>query len=611
MHEKTLLRIFTCGSVDDGKSTLIGRILYDCGTLYEDQLAQLEETLTHEGLPDFSSLLDGLLAEQEQAITIDVAYRSFSTATRRYIVADAPGHEQYTRNMATAASNAELALILIDVEQVTDNLLPQTKRHTYISSLLGIPDVVFVINKMDLCGYSKDVFDNISTKCQELIKDLNFRSATCIPVSALKGDNVRYPSKAMPWYNGPTVLDILETTIPVVRKNENFRMPVQWVARTSTFRGLAGTIISGTLNVGQAVLAQPSGKTSTVKSIVKLEGGVASANAEEAVCLELADDLDISRGEILTTPEFPLEIADQFAAKVVWLNDPPLVSGRSYIFRQATTEAMATVTALSYSLDLESMCEAPAQELSANGIGKIKIVLNRSLPFTTYTENHDLGGFLLIDRLTGRTLGAGMIEYALRRSHNVRWHQFALDKATYATQKNQKPCVLWFTGLSASGKSTLADYVAKELFARGNHVYLLDGDNLRHGLNRDLGFTEHDRSENIRRAGEAAHLLVDAGLIVLATFISPYKTDRAALRDLFAPEEYFEIFVDTPLETCIKRDPKGLYAKALAGDIPNFTAISAPFERPTDADLTLQGDKPIEELVEEILAFFDNRCAAQ
>ena len=607
MIEKSLLRIFTCGSVDDGKSTLIGRILYDCGTLYEDQLDQLAKTTTSEGLPDFSSLLDGLLAEQEQAITIDVAYRSFSTERRRYIVADAPGHEQYTRNMATAASNSEVALILIDALRVDDSLLPQTKRHTYITSLLGISDVVFVVNKMDLCGYSQDVFEDIRVKCNELVGKMDFRSVCCVPVSALRGDNVRFPSKAMPWYSGLPVLEIMESIEPTTRSAQPFCMPVQWVARTSNFRGLAGSVVSGQIEPGQSIKALPSGKTSKIKRIVTYNGELPVAYAEDPVCIELTDDLDISRGEVLVSAQFPLELARQFSAKVVWLNDPPLVAGRSYIFRHGTLEINATITALFSQVQLNSLTEIPASALHANDIGSIEVLLDRKIPYTTYADNHEMGGFLLIDRVSGATLGAGMIEEALRGRQEVRWHSFTLNKETYAAQKNQKPCVLWFTGLSASGKSTLADNIAKELFARNRHVYILDGDNLRYGLNRDLGFAEHDRAENIRRAAEVAHLLLDAGLVVLATFISPYKADRLAIRDRYSEGEFFEIFIDTPIELCIQRDPKGLYKKALAGELPNFTGVSAPFEVPDDADLHLDGSKPLEKLVEEVLAFYDER----
>ncbi|MCL1887226.1 MAG: adenylyl-sulfate kinase [Betaproteobacteria bacterium] len=605
--EKSLLRILSCGSVDDGKSTLIGRILYDCGTLYEDQLRQLEKERTHEGFPDFSCLLDGLLAEREQAITIDVAYRSFRTETRRYIVADAPGHEQYTRNMVTGASNSDVALLLIDATRVNDGLLPQTIRHTLIASLIGIPDIVVAVNKMDRLDFSQTVFEEIEKAYREKIKDLSFRSVTCIPVSALKGDNVCKRSVQTPWYAGPTLLEILEGLEPPSYANGPFCMPVQWVARQQDFRGLSGTVLSGTLNKGSQVLLLPSGIQSTIKRIATYDGDLSSMAEGQAVCIQLDDDVDAGRGEVVVDAKAPLEMADQFAAHMIWLNDPPLVAGRSYIFRQGTSEVIATISELSLRFDLDSMQEQPARELKPNDIGQIKLSLNRPVPFMPYAQHRDLGGFLLVDRITGNTVGAGLIEYGLYRSHTIHWHEFELNKAAHAGLKNQKPCTIWFTGLSASGKSTLANMVAKMLYADGKHVYILDGDNLRHGLNRDLGFKEADRAENIRRAGEVARLMVDAGLIVLASFISPFQRDRIAVRERFESGEFYEIFVDTPIEVCIKRDPKGLYAQALAGKIPNFTGISAPFEIPEKPDLRLDGKKRPEELVDEVMRFLMKR----
>ncbi len=605
-REKTLLRLLSCGSVDDGKSTLIGRILYDCGTLYEDQLTLLAKETTSEGLPDFSCLLDGLLAEREQAITIDAAYRSFSTATRRYLVADAPGHEQYTRNMVTAASHADAALILIDALRVTGELLPQTKRHSCICSMLGITDIVFAVNKMDRCAYSEQVFRSIEDKCRALVAPLGFRNVFCVPVSALRGDTVCSRSAHMPWYTGPTLFEILEGLEPPTRTEQPFRMPVQWVARSTDFRGLSGTIIAGSVAAGSPVLAQPSGVYSRIKAITTFDGSPTTAGAEDAVCLTLEDDLDIGRGEILVSPEAPLETADHFAARIVWLDETELQNGRTYIFRLATAEAQATLTEISSALNLQSMEEIPAKSLKVNDIGMVKLSLDRPLPFAPFKESPDLGGFILVDRISGNTLGAGMIEFALRRSHNIFRHDFTLDKRAYAAQKNQTARTLWFTGLSASGKSSLADLVAKSLFAAGKHVYILDGDNLRQGLNRDLGFAERDRVENIRRASEVARILTDAGLIVLGTFISPYRADRLAIRDRFNPGEFFEIFVDTPLEECIRRDPKGLYKKALAGHIPNFTGISAPFEAPENPDLHLNGTKPLEALLQDVLRFWES-----
>lgn len=600
-----ILRVLSCGSVDDGKSTLIGRMLYDCGTLYEDQLALLEKERTAEGLPDFSCLLDGLLAEREQAITIDVAYRSFRTKTRRYLVADAPGHEQYTRNMVTGASRADVALLLVDAVRADQGLLPQTIRHTVISSLMGIPDIIVAVNKMDCRGYDQRVFARIEDEYRRRIAGLNFRSVTCVPVSALRGDNVVHRSEAMPWHTGPSVLELLETNQPGAAADEPFCLPVQWVARCPDFRGLAGTVISGKIEVGQKVGLSPSGLTSTVKRLAALDGDRPRAEREDAVCIQLADDIDVSRGEMLVDPDHRPETADQLAARIVWLNDPPLVAGRTYLFRMGTMEGRATVTELSSRLDLNSMAEQPAKELQPNDVGRVKIFLDRPLPFRPYAENRDMGAFLLVDRVGGNTLGAGLIEYALRRSHSVFWQDFELNQEAQAAQKNQKPCVLWFTGLSASGKSTVAGLAAKRLHGLGRHVYILDGDNLRHGLCRDLGFTEADRAENIRRASEVARLMTDAGLMVLASFISPYRDDRAAIRDRFGPGEFFEIFVDTPLSVCVARDPKGLYAKALDGKLPNFTGVSAPFEAPENPDLHLDGQAEPDQLVQQVLDFLE------
>lgn len=602
-----ILRILSCGSVDDGKSTLLGRLLHDCGALYEDQLALLEKERTEEGLPDFSCLLDGLLAEREQAITIDVAYRSFRTANRRYIVADAPGHEQYTRNMVTGASHADVALLLVDVMRAQNGLLPQTVRHTVIASLLGIPDIVVVVNKMDCCGYDRLRFVNLETEYREKIRGLSFRSVTCLPASALRGDNICRPSDAMPWYNGSTLLDILENLRPPAKTDRPFQMPVQWVARTQNFRGLAGTVLSGTVRAGETIAFSPSGLTSRVARIASHGGDMERAEPGQAVCLELADDLDIGRGEVAVAAERRPEVSDHIAARAVWLNEPNLVPGRTYIFRQGTAEAKATITELSGRLNLATMEKEPAKELSPNDIGWIKLSLDRPLPVVPYSESADMGGFLLIDRVGGNTLGAGMTEFALRRSHSVFWQDFELNRSAFAKQKNQRPALLWFTGLSASGKSTIANLAAKMLHARGRHVYILDGDNLRHGLCRDLGFTERDRAENIRRASEAAHLLVDAGLIVLACFISPYRADRMAVRDRFPSGEFAEIFVDTPLDVCIRRDPKGLYAKAKSGAIPNFTGISSPFEAPERPDLHLDGTMPAEELARRVADFLEAR----
>lgn len=601
--EKAMLRLLSCGSVDDGKSTLIGRLLHDCGTLYEDQLEMLERERTPEGLPDFSRLLDGLLAEREQAITIDVAYRTFRTDRRRYLIADAPGHEQYTRNMVTGASRADVALLLVDAVRAAGGLLPQTIRHSIVCALMGVPDIIVAVNKMDCVGYDQSVFAAIEREYRERTASLDFRSITFLPVSALRGDTICRHGGSMDWYGGPTLLEVLENIEPVGRDEGALRFPVQWVARQPGFRGLAGTVLSGKMRVGERVALLPSGQASVIKRIVRLDGDLEEARPEEAVCVQLADDVDVGRGETLVGENARLEMADHFSARMVWLNEPPLVTGRSYIFRLGATQATATVAEISSRIDLETMREAPAKELHVNDIGRVKLTLDRNVAFEPYAANHDLGGFILVDRVGGNTLGAGMIDFALRRSHSVTWQRFELDKAAYAARKGQRPCVFWFTGLSASGKSTIANLAAKILHAEGRHVYILDGDNLRHGLNSDLGFTESDRAENIRRASEAAALLVDAGLIVLASFITPYRNDRIAVRERFAPEEFIEIFVDTPLSVCEERDPKGLYKKARAGELPNFTGIDALFEIPENPDLRLDGGKDPSELARQVVEF--------
>lgn len=600
MADVSLLKVLTCGSVDDGKSTLIGRLLYDCGVLYDDQLLLLENERTEEGFPDFSSLLDGLLAEREQAITIDVAYRSFTTSKHRYRIIDAPGHEQYTRNMVTGASQADVALLLVDASK---GLLPQTRRHTCIASLLGIKYIIVAVNKMDVCNYSEERFTAIETAYREYIQKLTFQSVTCIPVSALHGDNVCKRSPKTGWYTGPLLFGSLEDMQPETPVTLPFRMPIQWVSRVSGFRGLTGTILAGTIHTGQEVCVLPTGIKSTVKKIVIFDGSLTQANAEQAICIQLADDVDAGRGDMLVDASSPPEVADQFVAHIIWMEESPLVVGRTYIFRLASAQANATITELSSQLILETLEPAPTKHLGYNECGRIKVALDRPLPLAPYKEQRDMGSFLLIERLTGKTLGAGMIEFALRRSHTIYPHSFELNKAAYAAQKKQKPYVLWFTGLSGAGKSTLANLVAKELYAIGRHVYILDGDNLRYRLNKDLGFTEHDRAENIRRAAEVASLMVDAGLIVLTTFISPFRNDRAAVRDRFMPNEFYEIFVDTPLSICEARDPKGLYKQARMGLLPNFTGISAPFEAPEHPDLHLDGRKEQQELVQDIMDF--------
>ena len=600
----SFLKILTCGSVDDGKSTLIGRLLYDCKVLYEDQLCMLDKERTEEGFTDFSCLLDGLLSEREQAITIDVAYRTFTIKNRRYTVIDAPGHEQYTRNMVTGASHADVSLLLIDA---TKGLLPQTKRHTCISNIMGIRNIIVVVNKMDKCAYSKKIFSQIEDQYRSYVSNISFDSVKCIPVSALHGDNVCLKQTKMTWYSGPTLLELLENTQEKTSVHMPFRMPVQWVARTSSFRGLSGTIIAGSIQVGQEVTILPAGVGSKIQKILTFDGQLTHASAEQAVCIQLADDVDAGRGSLLVSSEALPEIADQFVAHVIWMGEPPLVTGRTYLFRIGTTQASATITEISSQLEIETLQPVPAKQLLVNQIGRIKVSLDRPLPLSPYNEHKDMGSFLLIDKLNGKTMGAGMVDFVLRRSHTIHPYEFELSKTTFSLQKGQKSYVLWFTGLSGSGKSTLANLVAKQLYSDGYHIYTLDGDNLRRGLNRDLGFIERDRAENIRRASEVAWLMADAGLIVLASFISPFRNDRAAIRDRFLPGEFFEIFIDTPLNVCESRDPKGLYKLAREGKIPNFTGVSALFEHPEDPDLHLDGTKSPEELVCEVMHFLSSK----
>jgi bifunctional enzyme CysN/CysC len=590
-ESKTLLRFLTCGSVDDGKSTLIGRLLYDTKLIFEDQLATLEKDSKKHGTDgdniDFALLVDGLEAEREQGITIDVAYRFFATPKRKFIVADTPGHIQYTRNMATGASTADLAVVLIDARQ---GLLQQTRRHSYIASLLGIKNIVVAINKIDLVDFSQDVFDSISAGYAELAKELNFTSIVMIPMSARYGDNVTMNSDKMPWYDGPTLLEHLET-VEIKRGLEDlsFRLPVQYVNRPNLdFRGFAGTIASGTVNVGQVIAVAKSGKTSRVKRIVSMDGDQQSAIEGEAITLVLEDEVEVSRGNMLVSAAARPHVADQFAAHVVWFDEHALIPGRSYILRTETDSVTATVSALKHRIDVNSFAHEAAKSLEMNEVGSVNISTQAPIAFDLYSENRATGAFVLIDRVTNATAGAGMIDHTLRRASNVHWQALDIDKQTRAAQKLQKPAVLWFTGLSGSGKSTIANLVEKQLHSLGKHTYILDGDNVRHGLNRDLGFTEADRVENIRRVAEVAKLMTDAGLIVLVSFISPYRSERQSARELMDQEEFIEVFVDTPIEECALRDPKGLYAKAKRGEIKNFTGIDAPYEAPENPEIHLK-----------------------
>lgn len=598
-EKKSLLRFLTCGSVDDGKSTLIGRLLYDTKLIFDDQLAALERDSQKHGTTgddiDFALLVDGLEAEREQGITIDVAYRFFATSKRKFIVADTPGHEEYTRNMATGASTADLAVVLIDSRQ---GVLRQTQRHSYISSLLGIRHVVLAVNKIDLMDYRQDVFDEIVAAYTAFSKELGFTTIQPIPMSARFGDNVTERSANMPWYQGPTLLEHLET-VPVHHEEveKPFRMPVQLVLRPNLdFRGFAGEIASGKVAVGDRVTVARSGQSSRVKSIVTYGGNKPTAEAGEAITLVLEDQIEVSRGNMLVDPDIRPVVADQFQAHVIWFDAQPMFSGRSYIIRTETDSVSASITDLKYKIDINNFSHQPAKILDMNDVGVCNFSTQMPIAFDAYADNRGTGNFVIIDRMTNATVGAGMIDFALRRAQNVHWQALEVDKMARAAAKGQKPVVLWFTGLSGSGKSTIANALEKLLHAKNWHTYLLDGDNVRHGLNRDLGFTAQDRVENIRRVAEVAKLMADAGLVVLVSFISPFREERKMARELIGENEFIEVFVDTPIDECMKRDPKGLYKKAKAGEIDNFTGISSPYEAPENPEIHLHtiGHDPTE-----------------
>ena len=588
-EQKGLLRFITCGSVDDGKSTLIGRLLYESKMLFEDQLAALEADSKKMGTQgeeiDFALLVDGLQAEREQGITIDVAYRFFSTDRRKFIVADTPGHEQYTRNMVTGASTADAAIILVDARK---GVLTQTRRHSYLVSLIGIRHVVVAINKMDLVGYDEATFRTIVADYSEFAKQLGIEDITFIPMSAFKGDNVTGPSERMPWYRGTTLMQFLETVeVDEDRLQRNpFRLPVQWVNRPNLdFRGFTGTVTSGKIARGDRVRVLPSGRESRVRQIVTFNGDLEFAVAGQSITLTLADEIDISRGDVITSTEAPTEVADQFEATIVWMDAQPMLRGRSYLMKIGAKSVNATIAPLKYRVDINTLQQVPAEKLELNEIGVCEIELDQQIAFDPYKDNRDTGGFILIDRVTNHTIGAGMLHFALRRAHNIHMHALEVNKSARAAQKSQKPCVLWFTGLSGSGKSTIANLVDRKLHALRHHTYLLDGDNVRHGLNKDLGFTDVDRVENIRRIAEVANLMVDAGLIVLTAFISPFRSERRMARGLLPEGEFIEVFVDTPLALAESRDPKGLYKKARAGELKNFTGIDSPYEEPEAAEI--------------------------
>lgn len=610
-ENKTLLRFLTCGSVDDGKSTLIGRLLYDTKLIFEDQLAALEQDSKKHGTAgeeiDFALLVDGLEAEREQGITIDVAYRFFSTPKRKFIVADTPGHEQYTRNMATGASTADLAVVLIDARQ---GVLPQTRRHSIIASLLGIRHIVLAVNKIDLVGFDEAVFTKIVADYEAFSKDLGFVSVVPIPMSARYGDNVTRASENTPWYSGPSLLDHLETVdVEEGLAERPFRFPVQYVNRPNLdFRGFAGTVASGSIGVGEDVVVAKSGKRSRIKRIVTHGGDRERAFEGEAVTLLLEDEIEVSRGNMLVAPDARPHVADQLAANVVWFDEHPLLPGRMYLLRTETDQVNATVSHLKHRVNIHNFAHEAAKCLELNEVGVCNFSLQAPIAFDSFEDNRTTGAFVLIDRLTNATVGAGMILYPLRRAANIHWQALDVTKASRAELKHQKPAVLWFTGLSGSGKSTIANLLERKLHAAGRHTYILDGDNVRHGLNRDLGFTEEDRVENIRRVAEVARLMADAGLIVLVSFISPFRAERRMARDLMDEGEFIEVFVDTPFEECARRDPKGLYARALKGEIKNFTGVDSPYEEPELADVHLKtaGREP-EELADELEAWLRER----
>ncbi len=606
-----ILRFITCGSVDDGKSTLIGRLLYESRLVFQDQLAQVEADSKRHGTqgdnPDLALLVDGLQAEREQGITIDVAYRMFSTSKRSFIVADTPGHEQYTRNMVTGASTADLAVVLIDARK---GVLPQTCRHTTILSLLGVRHVILAINKMDLVDWSKDVHASIIEAYGDFAQRLDVTGVTCIPVSALTGDNVTEPSAAMDWYDGPTLLQALESAdVATDRESAPFRMPVQWVNHPNPeFRGFAGTIASGLVRPGDPVLVCPSNRPSTVNRIVGPDGDLDRARAGQAVTLTLADEIDVSRGDIIASATDPPSLSDQFACHVVWMNEKPLLPERPYLLQIGTRLAEIQVTRIKYKLNVTNLEHTAAKTLELNNIAYCNIGLDRQIAFDPYRELRETGGFILVDRYSHETVGAGMIDFGLWRGSNLTLHQLAIDKPARSAQKNQKPCILWFTGLSGAGKSATANAVERRLHAMGRHSYTLDGDNLRHGLTRDLGFTAADRVENVRRIAEVAKLFADAGLVVLVSVISPFRDERRMARAMMEEGEFIEAFVDCPIEVCEQRDPKGLYRKARAGQIRNFTGVDSVYEPPENPELVLKtAERSVDEIADQVIDYLRSR----
>ena len=592
VHEhKTMLRFITCGSVDDGKSTLIGRLLYDSKMIFEDQLAALEADSKKVGTQgqeiDFALLVDGLAAEREQGITIDVAYRFFGTEKRKFIVADTPGHEQYTRNMVTGASTADLAVILIDARK---GVLTQTKRHSYLAHLIGIKNIVLAVNKMDLVDYDQAVYDSIVKDYTEFARSIGIEHFVPMPISGFKGDNITGPSDNTPWYKGPALIEHLETVEvnSATDADKPFRMPVQWVNRPNLdFRGFSGLIATGTVKPGDAIRVLPSGKTSTVTRIVTLDGDLDQAVAGQSVTICFADEIDCSRGDVIALADNPPQAADQFEATIVWMADEEMLPGRPYWLKVGTQTVTATVQHPKYQVNVNTMEHLAAKTLDLNAIGVANLSTDKQIVFEPYEQNRTLGGFILVDKITNATVAAGMLHFSLRRAQNVHWQATDVTREFHSGLKNQKPAVLWFTGLSGAGKSTIANLVEKKLARMNRHTFLLDGDNVRHGLNKDLGFTDADRVENIRRVGEVAKLMTDAGLIVITAFISPFRSEREMVRQMMQPGEFIEVHIDTPLAEAEARDVKGLYKKARAGDLKNFTGIDSPYEAPEDPEIRI------------------------
>ncbi|MBJ68084.1 MAG: adenylyl-sulfate kinase [Gemmatimonadetes bacterium] len=606
-QNKSLLRFITCGSVDDGKSTLIGRLLYDSKMIFEDQLAQLEADSKTQGTQgqeiDFALLVDGLAAEREQGITIDVAYRFFATEKRKFIVADTPGHEQYTRNMVTGASTAELAVILIDARK---GVLTQTRRHSYLCHLLGIRSVILAVNKMDLVDFSQSIFEEIVSDYTKFAQSIGIEDFTAIPISGFKGDNITALSTNTSWYQGAPLMHHLETVEleEAASQQADFSMPVQWVNRPDLdFRGFAGKVASGAIKQGDEVRILPSGRTSRVDRIVTFDGDLEQATAGQSVTLTLTDEIDCSRGQVISAAKAPLEVADQFDATLIWMYEEQLIPGRSYYMKMGSQTVSATVAQPKHQINVNTLERTATKTLSLNAIGVVTVTTDRSVPFAPYVDNRELGGFILIDKMTNGTVGAGLIHFALRRSQNIHWQDTEVDRTRRAEMKSQKPLVLWMTGLSGAGKSAIANAVEKRLASLNRHTFLLDGDNVRHGLNKDLGFTEADRIENIRRVGEVAKLMTDAGLIVITAFISPFRSEREMVRQMVAPGEFIEVFIDTPLHVAEERDVKGLYAKARSGELKNFTGIDSPYEPPEAPEIRIDTTgMSIEQAAEQIVS---------